>query len=129
MFPPLLDQDLGFPEGIKDLPVEQLVAAGRRARIRDAAVLKVLGAGRGDLLRAHALEFALIGAAAGTVAVAVGGLTAWAFVSQIMAMEWSFSPWRALLTVLGGTAITAAVGFAGTWRAMARKAAPLLRGG
>jgi putative ABC transport system permease protein len=105
-----------------------VVAAGRRARIRDAAILKVLGARRGDLLRAHLLEFALIGCAAGLVAVAVGGITAWAFVSQIMAMEWAFSAWRALATVLGGTAITAAVGFAGTWQALAQKAAPLLRG-
>lgn len=106
-----------------------VVAAGRRARIRDAAILKVLGARRADLLRAHLLEFALIGCAAGLVAVAVGGITAWAFVSQILAMEWAFSPWRALATVLGGTAITAAVGFAGTWQALGQKAAPLLRSG
>jgi hypothetical protein len=26
MLTPLLDQDLGFPEGIKGLPIEQLVA-------------------------------------------------------------------------------------------------------
>jgi len=105
-----------------------VVAAGRRARIHDAAILKVLGARRVDLLRAHLLEFALIGASAGLVAVVVGAIASWAFVSQIMHMDWAFSASRVLITVLGGTAITAAVGFAGTWRALAQKAAPLLRG-
>jgi putative ABC transport system permease protein len=104
-----------------------VVAAGRRARLYDSVVLKVLGATRGDVLRAYLVEHALLGLAAGAFAAAIGGLAAWAFVTGFLELEWTFRPARAAATVLAGAAIATVVGFAGTWRALGQKPAPILR--
>jgi putative ABC transport system permease protein len=104
-----------------------VVAAGRRARLYDSVVLKVLGATRGDVLSAYLLEHALLGLAAGAIAAAIGTLAAWAFVTGFLELDWTFSPARAAATVLAGAAIATVVGFAGTWRALGQKPAPILR--
>jgi putative ABC transport system permease protein len=103
------------------------VAAGHRRRIYDSVVLKVLGATRGDVLRAFLLEYGLLGLAAGAIAVLVGSLTGWAVMTQVMKTEFFFQPLLAVLTALACIAITLAFGFGGAWNALGRKAAPLLR--
>ena len=103
------------------------VAAGHKRRIYDSVVLKVLGATRGDVLRAFLLEYGLLGLAAGGIAVIVGSLTGWAVMTQVMKTEFFFQPLLAVLTALGCIAITLAFGFGGAWNALGRKAAPLLR--
>lgn len=103
------------------------VAAERRARVRDAAVLKALGATRSGVLAAWLLEFALLGAAAGAVALVLGGLAAWGFVAGLLEIEWTFPAGRALAAVALGAALAAALGLAGSWRALGRKPAPILR--
>ena len=50
------------------------LAAGQRARIYEAVVLKVLGATRGRLLGALALEFALLGLATAGCSALRGGI-------------------------------------------------------
>ncbi len=52
-------------------------AAGERARVYEAAVLKTLGATRGRILLSFALRSALLGAAAGAVAIIAGALAGW----------------------------------------------------
>jgi putative ABC transport system permease protein len=42
-------------------------------------------------------------------------------------MDWAFDPRAVLTTVLVCLGVTLVVGFAGTWRALGQKAAPLLR--
>src|SRR5690606_1678267 len=59
-------------------------AAGERARTYEAAVLKTLGASRGRILRSFALRAALLGAAAGVVAIAAGIGGGWAVSRFIM---------------------------------------------
>ncbi len=103
------------------------VAAGRRARLHDAVVLKVLGATRARLLGVWLLEFALLGLIAGGVALVAGGLAAWGFVSGILEIDWQFPAGRAFATVSIGAAVAAVFGFAGTWRALGRKPARVLR--
>jgi putative ABC transport system permease protein len=58
-------------------PMIGAAAAGERARLYEAAVLKTLGATRGRILLSFALRSALLGAAAGIVAILAGGLAAW----------------------------------------------------
>ena len=53
-------------------------ASGERARVYEAAVLKVLGASRARILLSFALRAALMGAAAGVVAILAGGIAGWA---------------------------------------------------
>ena len=103
------------------------VAAGHRRRVYDAVVLKVLGATRAALLRAFLLEYLLLGLATAAIAVAVGSVAAWIVVTEIMRAEWAFLPGTAAATVVGGTLLTAVLGFAGTWLALGQKPAPVLR--
>ncbi len=59
-------------------------AAGQAARTYEAAILKTLGATRAQVLRSFAWRAALLGAAAGTVALAVGLTGGWAVMTFVM---------------------------------------------
>jgi len=103
------------------------VAAGRRRRVYDAVVFKVLGATRATVLKAFAIEYGILGLATGAIAAAVGTLTAWAVVTFLMNMAWTFLPGVVAATVAAAVALTVTAGFAGTWRALGQKSAPYLR--
>jgi putative ABC transport system permease protein len=103
------------------------VAAGHRRRVYDAVVLKVLGATRGRVLAAFLLEYGLLGLVTAAAASGLGALVAWAVVTQVLDLRWTLLPGAMGLTALGAAAITLALGFVGTWRALSQKAAPLLR--
>ena len=81
-------------------------AAGERARVFEAAVLKTLGATRGTVLASFALRSALMGAAAGLVAVLVAALSAWAILTQVMELDYRFAPGSAAAVIAGGVAAT-----------------------
>lgn len=104
-----------------------VVAAGRQARIYDSVVLKVLGATRGDVARAYVLEYAILGLVAGALAALIGSFVAWAFVTLLLDVEWTFFADRAAITVVASVIITTVLGFLGTWRALGQKPAPVLR--
>ena len=103
------------------------VAAGRRRRIFDAVVFKVLGATRAMILRAFLLEYGLLGLATGIISAIVGTLVAWAISTWLMNLAWSFDASAVATTVGAVTLLALLAGFAGTWRALGQKAAPLLR--
>lgn len=103
------------------------IAAGHKRRVYDSVVLKVLGATRGTVARAFLLEYGLLGLITAAVASALGTLTAWAVLTKVMSLEWTFLPSAVVLTTLLCTAITLGLGFLGTWRALGQPAAPLLR--
>ena len=103
------------------------VTAGQHRRVYDAVVLKVLGARRSDILRAFLIEYGLLGIASALLAALLGTITAWAVLTQLMRTEWTFLPGPVVVTGLLCVAVTLVFGFAGTWRALNRKAAPLLR--
>jgi putative ABC transport system permease protein len=103
------------------------IAAGHRRRIYESVVLKVLGATRADVFKAYALEYGLLGLLAAAIAALVGTAAAWAVLTFVMGVDWTFLPSAVLTTAALSTAITVAAGFAGTWLALGQKAAPLLR--
>jgi putative ABC transport system permease protein len=103
------------------------LAAGNRARIHDAVVLKTLGATRRTLITAFSLEYALIGLATAIFALFAGGLAGWYVVAQVMRLPSTFLPEVALATVIAALALTVGFGLAGTWRVLGHKAAPVLR--
>ena len=102
-------------------------AAGHERRVHDAVVFKVLGAKRGDLLRAFLAEHVLLGCAVAGLAIGVGTLAAWGFVTQVLELDWRFLPEYVAVTAAACITMTLILGFASTWRALGRKAAPLLR--
>ncbi|SFM82445.1 putative ABC transport system permease protein [Thioclava dalianensis] len=103
-------------------------AAGERARAWEAAMLKTLGATRGTILLSFALRSALMGAAAGLVAVLFGGLAGWAVVDLVMGAPFHFAPWPAFLIVAGGVIATLGAGLIFAWRPLSRRPAGELRG-
>ncbi|MBR9972568.1 ABC transporter permease [Magnetospirillum sulfuroxidans] len=103
------------------------VMAGHRRRVREAVILKVLGATRAELWRAWLLEFSIIGASTGLCAALFGSLASWAILVHVMRGDWVFLP--GLTLAILGICITAALtaGFAGAFVALRRPVAPALR--
>ncbi len=103
------------------------LAAGNRARIHDAVVLKTLGATRRTLIAAFSLEYMLIGLATALFALAAGSAAAWFVIARIMSLPSHFMPEVALGTIVFALVVTVGIGLAGTWRVLGHKAAPVLR--
>jgi putative ABC transport system permease protein len=103
------------------------IAAGHSRRIYESVVLKVLGATRGDVLRAFLFEYLLLGLATGVIAAVVGTIAAWGVVTEVMKIDWSLDIGLIVIVIVTCIAVTLLAGFTGTWRAMGVKAAPLLR--
>ncbi|MDO6588661.1 drug:proton antiporter [Loktanella sp. D2R18] len=102
-------------------------AAGERARTYEAAVLKTLGATRGRILLSFALRSALLGLAAGIVALGAGILGGWAVTTFIMENTYSVIWGNALLIIFGGLLASTAAGLGFAWRSLAAKPARVLR--
>lgn len=103
------------------------IAAGQRARVYDAVILKILGAVRRDVLRAYVIEYVALGLLTGLVSLALGTAAGYAVVVYAMEMEFAFYPAAMGLTILASVAITLFFGLAGTWSALGAKPMQVLR--
>jgi putative ABC transport system permease protein len=103
------------------------IAAAARRRVFESVVFKVLGATRKRILTTYLMEYGLLGLTAGLAASAIGTLVAWAVVVHLMHTDWVFQPKIAALSLGSAIVLTLVAGFAASWRAMGRKAAPYLR--
>ena len=102
-------------------------AAGERARVFEAAVLKTIGATRGRILASFALRSALMGAAAASVAVFAAVLASWLVLTRVMDLSYTFEPLSALLIIAGGVLATLLAGLAFALRPLAARPARILR--
>jgi len=103
------------------------IAAGQRARLYDATVLKVVGATRFQIARIYGLEFALLGALTGGLALGAGSAAATLVARRVFEVRPVFD-WNAvLLTVAGGAGLTLVAGMVALWVALAVKPARQLR--
>ncbi len=103
------------------------VAAGQQTRIRQAVILKSLGATQGQIRGAWLVEFGVLGAAAGVIAAGIGTAASYGVVRFVMGTDWAFLPGTLAGTVLACIAMMLLFGYAGTATALRAKAAPLLR--
>ena len=103
------------------------LAAGHRARLYDAVVLKVLGATRQRLLLAYVLEYGALGAATAAFGILAGTLAGWGIVARVMRLDFRPDPVGALMVAGLAVAFAVIVGLAGTWRILGQKPAPYLR--
>ncbi|MBV9992143.1 MAG: FtsX-like permease family protein [Alphaproteobacteria bacterium] len=103
------------------------IAAGQRARLAAATVLKVLGATRGRIFAVYAIEYALLGIVSGVLAIGIGTAAAWVIARNVFGLPFVFDTAAAFLTVAGGGAATMVMGLAGSWQALTERPARRLR--
>ncbi|MDH4386316.1 MAG: FtsX-like permease family protein [Caulobacter sp.] len=103
------------------------IAAGARARAREAATLKVLGGSRSQILTAYAVEYGAVGLIAGVFGVALGYAAAWPVVVLVFEAKWSVD-WGGVVALVGAAAGLAALGgLLAAAQALSRRPAPVLR--
>ena len=102
-------------------------AAGERARTFEAAVLKTLGASRARIITSFALRSAILGLAAGIVALAAGILGGWAVQTFIMENDYAVIWSNALGIIGGGILVSLLAGLAFAIRPLSVKPAQVLR--
>ena len=102
-------------------------AAGERARTFESAVLKTLGASRRRILASFALRAAILGFAAGIVALGAGILGGWAVSTYVMDTTYTIIWSNALLIIGGGVMASTLAGLAFAWRPLSAKPAQVLR--
>ena len=103
------------------------LAAGHRHRVYDAVILKTLGATRGRLLGAYALEYLLLGVATALFGVAAGSVAAWLVVTRVMNLTFVWLPGPAAGAAFGALLVTVAFGLVGTFTALGHKPATVLQ--
>ena len=99
----------------------------RRQRLYHSVILKALGATRGFIARVFAVEYALLGVAAGLCGTALAAALAWAVLRFAFDIAWSWEP-AVLATGVAASAILAvAVGLLGTRRLLGQRPLGVLR--
>ncbi len=99
------------------------LAAGHRHRVYDAVILKTVGATRGRLLSAYALEYLVLGFATAVFGVAAGMASAAFVVTKVMNLSFTLLPGPALIAAALAVVTTMALGLAGTFTALGQKPA------
>lgn len=103
------------------------IAASRERRVYDSVILKLLGATRGQILGAQAMEYAVLAAILGLLSLALGLTAAWYVVTQIFDFTFAPDPWIVGLTLVGGAGLSFLIGIAGSWPLLSAKPAQALR--
>jgi putative ABC transport system permease protein len=103
------------------------LAATRSQRLYESVVLRTLGATRGLVARAFAVEYGLLGAAAGAGGGALATGLAWVVVRWVLDAPWSFDLTPPVVGLVATVTLALAVGFLVTFRLLGAKPLPVLR--
>ncbi len=104
------------------------LAAGHRHRVYDAVILKTLGATRRQLIAAYAIEYLLLGGATVVFGVAAGSIAGWRRRRRFHGVAVPVAGGaRASRAAVFAVLLTMVFGLVGTWPALGRKPAPVLR--
>ncbi|MGA9252994.1 MAG: FtsX-like permease family protein [Roseobacter sp.] len=102
-------------------------AAGTRARIYEAAILKTLGASRKSIVASFVLRSVLLGLSAGLVALACGIAGGWAVSHYILDTSFTIIWPSALGIIVGGIAATSVASLVFIWGPLNAKPSNILR--
>jgi putative ABC transport system permease protein len=100
----------------------------RHERLYQAVIWKALGATRGLIARTFAVEYALLGAAAGLAGTALAAALAWGVQRWVLEVPWLWQPAALAAGVAGATLLALAVGYLGSYRLLGQKPLAVLRG-
>jgi putative ABC transport system permease protein len=103
------------------------LAAGHRARVYDAVILKTLGATRPKLILAYAIEYGALGLATALFGLVAGTAAAYFVITRVMKLGFSPDLGSAAAWALAAVIVAVGLGLAGTWRILGQKPARHLR--
>ena len=103
------------------------IIASQTQRIQDAVVFKVVGATRATAAAVFLAEHGLTGFATALVASILGSAAAYGVLVGLMDMPWQPAPAALAITLTLGTVTSLTVGAVGTFGALGKKPAALLR--
>jgi putative ABC transport system permease protein len=103
------------------------LAAGQRARIHEAVILKTLGATRLRLLAAFLLEYGVLGLITAVFGAVAGSTAAYFIVVEVMDLPFSPSLSGVATGLIFALLVTISLGLAQTFRILGEKPAPYLR--
>ncbi|MGL4674688.1 MAG: ABC transporter permease, partial [Wohlfahrtiimonas sp.] len=96
-------------------------------RLRQGAILRVLGAHRKMLFKSQLIEFALMGILAGLLAMIGSEFISFLLYRSVLNLEWQWHPWLLLLPIIGAILI-AIMGILGTKKVVSVSPLLVLRG-
>ena len=103
------------------------IAASRERRVYDSVILKLLGATRGQILGAQAMEYAVLAAVLAVLALGLGLIAARYVVVSLFDFTFAPDPLIVGATLLGGAGLSFLIGIAGSWPLLSAKPAQALR--
>ncbi|WP_428630442.1 ABC transporter permease [Sphingopyxis sp.] len=103
------------------------IAASRERRVYDSVILKLLGATRGQILGAQAMEYAVLASILATLALGLGLLAARYVVVSLFDFTFAPDPFIVGATLIGGAGLSFLIGIAGSWPLLSAKPAQALR--
>jgi len=103
------------------------LASTRYQRLYESVILRTLGATRGAVARAFAVEYGCLGAAAGVGGTALAAVLAWVVLTFVLETPWRFEPLAMLAGITLTMALSMAIGFLATFRLLGAKPLPVLR--
>jgi putative ABC transport system permease protein len=116
-----------FSLGAGALVLAGAVAASRQQRVREGALLRTLGATRGQLLRILLAEYAVLGVLASAVAMGLSSLAGWGIVHFTLDTAFALPGVSLLLLLLAVLALTVVVGLFGSTEVWRRPPLEVLR--
>ena len=90
------------------------IQATHDERVREAALLRALGAAAGRVRRAQLAEFLVVGALAGAFAAVGASGLGWLLARQVLSLPYTVNPWLWPAGLVAGAAVVALAGLAGT---------------
>lgn len=103
------------------------LAATRYRRLYEAVILKALGATRGLIAQAFAIEYVLLGTVAGLIGLLLSTGLSWALLYFIFDLPWHFQPDILAAGFVLTLLLTLAVGFLSTFRLLGQRPLTVLR--
>ncbi len=103
------------------------IAASRERRVYDSVILKLLGATRGQILGAQAMEYAVLAAILAVLALGLGLIAARYVVVSLFDFTFAPDPFIVGATLIGGAGLAFLIGIAGSWPLLSAKPAQALR--
>ena len=103
------------------------ISAGTVRRGREVAVLKTLGMTRFGVVTVFAVEYGLIGMVAGLIGTVGSCALAWAVLTQVMEVSWSWRPGFLIAAPLLCVLLSITAGLAVSWGSLRRRPVEALR--